>query len=275
MDLEKKAAITKLVTELKLEGKSNYTIRNYTRAVEELFSFANKKPESLTVDDARDYLATLFDSYSTSSISLRASAVRYFYSEILDQEIGKIKLPKRERLLPETLTKDEVYKVIVSAPTKKSQLMIELMYTTGMRVSEIVSLQKKDIDFNTGRIRVKGKGKKMRQLLAPPNILAEIKTFSEDKKTYIFSDDTPLTTRNVQYVLNRIYKKLQLNKKITPHVLRHSYATHLLEDGVDIRVIQALLGHKNLATTEIYTQVTDVLLKTAEANIKKLERPRT
>ncbi len=274
MDLEQKETLAKLITELKLEGRSRYTIKNYTHAVSELFKFSKKKPRDLTIQDARDYLVTLFGSYSTSSISLTASAIRYFYGEVLGLAIGKIKIPRRERLLPEVLTKDEVYKIIEAAKTKKAQLILELMYTAGMRVSEVVSLQKKDVNLITGRARIKGKGNRMRQVLIPPNLLAELKSFSDTKTVYFFSDNKPMTTRNVQKILHQISKRLHMNKKVTPHMLRHSYATHLLEDGVDIRVIQSLLGHKNLATTEIYTQVTDSLLKKAEGNIKKLERPR-
>jgi len=272
MGSEQKQAIKELITELKLEGFSNYTIRNYTRAVKNLLNFTKKKPKTLTMQDAREYLSTLHDNYSTATASLTASAIRYFYAEILDKPIGKIKIPKKEKLLPEVLTKEEVDKITRAAQTKKSQLMIRLLYTSGMRVSEMVSLRKQNIDFNTGIARLRGKGNKERQILIPPKLLAELKTFSEDKKIFIFSDDKPMSTRNVQKILSRISKRLQLNKKISPHVLRHSYATHLLEDGVDIRVIQSFLGHQDLSTTQIYTKVTNSLLKKAEPNIKNLER---
>jgi len=265
-------ALDKLITELRLEGFSQYTIRNYTKSVRDLLNYAKKVPSALNEEDARSYLATLFDTHSRATTSLIASAIRYYYSEILNKPIGRIKIPKKERKLPEVLTQEEIDQVILAAPTLKTKLMIRLMYTTGLRVSELVIIKKQDIDFNTGRARIKGKGQKTRQISIPPNILAKIKTFSEDKNTFIFSDNQPLTTRNVQKILNRISKKLNINKKITPHTLRHSYATHLLEAGVDIRVIQTLLGHENLATTQIYTKVTDSLIKQAEPKIKQLER---
>ena len=272
MNTKQKEAIDNLITELKLEGLSKYTIRNYTAALKNLFEFSKKTPRDLSIQDARSYLATLSDSKSTSTRSLTASAIRYFYSEILDKPLGKIKIPKKERILPEVLTRQEIDIVIKSTPTKKSELIIRLLYSTGIRVSELVSLKKQNIDFNTGRARVTGKGKKMRQILIPPKILAELKTFCENKEEFVFSDKEQMSTRNVQKILSRIKKRVNLTKKLTPHILRHSYATHLLEDGVDIRVIQSLLGHKNLATTQIYTEVTDSLLKKAEPNIKNLER---
>ena len=272
MDTEQKEAVEKLITELKLEGCSNYTIRNYVHAVESLLTYTNKKIVQITENDVRFYLASLFDKRSTATISLTASALRYFLSEVLDRPVGKIKIPKREKTLPEVLTKEEVDQIIKIAPSPKSKLIIRLMYTTGLRVSEAVSLRRQDIDFQTGRAKLKGKGKKTRQILLPQTILAELKSFSKDNPEFLFSNNKPLTTRSVQKILNEISKKLNISKKITPHMLRHSYATHLLEDGVDIRVIQSLLGHKNLATTQIYTEVTESLLKKAEENIKKLDR---
>ena len=272
MEPEQEEAMSKLITELKLEGLSTYTIRNYSLAAKSLFNHSKKKPKDLDEQDARQYLSTLFDNSSSSTISLYASALRYFYSEILNKPMGRIKIPKKERILPNILTRDEIDLIIKAAPTKKSELIIRMLYSTGVRVSELVSLRKQDIDFNTGRARIKGKGKKVRQILIPPKILAELKTFCVDKINFVFSEKKQMSTRNIQKIFKRIAKKTKFPKKITPHILRHSYATHLLEGGVDIRVIQSLLGHKNLATTQIYTEVTDSLLKKAEQNIKELER---
>lgn len=177
MNSEQDKAIERLITELKLEGRSKYTIKNYTKAVYDLFRFTKKSLKGLDEQEVRAYLATLFNNKSTSTISLTASALRYFLSEILDKPIGKIKIPKRENLLPEVLTRDEVDQIISAASTKKSKLIIKLIYSSGLRVSEAASFKIQDINFETGRSRLKGKGNKVRQVLIPPKLLAELKTF--------------------------------------------------------------------------------------------------
>ena len=139
--MDKEQAISKLITELKLEGSSKYTVRNYTYALNGLFEFTKKQPEKLTIEDARQYIATLFDKNTVATVSLTASALRYFYSEILDKPIGKIKIPKKESSLPQILTREEIDKVILAAPTKKSQLMIRLMYPEVLDVSVLVNLE--------------------------------------------------------------------------------------------------------------------------------------
>lgn len=274
MEQEKKEVIEKLRTELKIRGMSDLTQRNYCFFVSKLLEFCNKKPSQLSEEDAKAFLASLFDKKARGTISLAASSLKFFYSEILGRPFLKVKLPKKERMLPKVLTKEEVDKIILGAETEKSEIIVRMLYYTGLRVSELVNLKRKDINFEIGQGIIKGKGSKQRQIFLTPKLIEKLNKFFEKYPDYeyILSKDKPLTPRNIQKIVEKIAKKQGIQKKVTPHTFRHSYATHLLEDGTDIRTIQALLGHENLQTTQIYTKVTDALYKKAKLSIDSLER---
>ncbi len=170
--------------------------------------------------------------------------------------------------IPSVLTKDEILKLLESANTKKTKLMLSFLYATGMRVSELTNLKKEDLHFDEqiGYIR-KAKGKKDRIFRIPNHLIEDLRKRAENSEKYIFPGSKgKMTNRNIQRIVQTTLKRAQIQKKVTPHTLRHSYATHLLESGVDIRKIQVLLGHENLATTEIYTHVSN-------EEIKKIESP--
>lgn len=250
--------IGKLHTELKLRGFSPLTVRNYSFFVEKFMQKTNKDVENLNQEDVRTYLASMFEDKSRNTIMLAAAALKFFFTEILKKEVGDIKMPKKEKRLPEVLTKEEVSKLLNSAETRKSRLILSLLYSSGLRVSELVNLKPQDINFgeNIGWVRA-GKGNKDRMFTLSQNLVGELKEYlkKKDNSKYLFSQNEPLTTRNIQKIVKNLRQKSGIQKKITPHTMRHSYATHLLEAGTDIRMIQKLLGHTNLNTTEIYTHV--------------------
>jgi integrase/recombinase XerD len=259
------ADLKTLETELKLRRKSDKTIKNYLFFNKKFLDFIKKPVESIGVDDIKGYLSSL-DKKSTATLALAIASLRFFYEKILKKEIFKeIEIPKKEKRLPLVLTKEEIKQLIEGADTSKSKLIISFMYSTGLRVSEVVNLKVNDLnlDEKIGWVR-QGKGKKDRLFILPEKIIEHLKDF-RNKHTnyqYMFSDSEPLTTRNIQKIIKHTSKKIGISKKITPHTLRHSFATHLLEGGTDIRYIQALLGHENLNTTQIYTHVsTDELKK--------------
>ena len=260
--------IEKFKTELKLKGFSEQTLRNYLFFIEKFLIFTNKPIEQLNQDDAKSYLASLFDKKSRATISLAGSSLRSFYST-LNKSISNITLPKKQNKLPVVLTKEEVKKLIDSAQTRKSKLIISFLYSSGLRVSELVNLKIKDLDLQEkiGWVR-KGKGGKDRIFTISENLMSELNKYIDEHKDhqYLFSKDKPLTTRNIQKIIQITTKKADINKKITPHTLRHSFATHLLESGVNIRIIQELLGHANLSTTQIYTHI-------SQEQIKKIKNP--
>ncbi|HDI02935.1 MAG TPA: hypothetical protein ENF67_00105 [Candidatus Pacearchaeota archaeon] len=271
--MNKEEILAKAEVELKLRGCSELTVRNYLWFINRFLSETDKKIEELEEEDVKAYLARLVDTKARATLSLAASSLRFFFSQVLKKQIT-VNLPKKEKKLPEVLTKEEVDRIIKAAETEKSELMIRMLYYTGLRVSELVNLKREDIDLEKGICLVKGKGNKERQVFLPKKLKEKLKVFFEKHPdyVYVFSRDKPLTPRNVQKILKRIAKKLEIKKKVTPHKLRHSFATHLLESGVNIRTIQALLGHENLQTTQIYTKVTDELYKKAMEKIEELER---
>ncbi|MCH7567817.1 MAG: tyrosine-type recombinase/integrase [Nanoarchaeota archaeon] len=256
--------VDKLQIELKIRGFSPLTLRNYSFFVQKFLDQTTKPTKDLNEEDVKKYLAFLFESKSKNTIMLAAAALKFFYIEILDKEFGKIKIPKKDMILPEVLTKEEVKKLIDSAETKKSRLIISLLYSSGLRVSELVNLKKDDLNFEEkiGKVR-KGKGSKDRIFTISENLAKELHHYLQKKKNnvYLFSRDRPLTTRNIQKIVKHTKQKAGINKKVTPHTLRHSFATHLLENGTDIRMIQVLLGHANISTTQIYTHVSSEELK--------------
>ncbi len=206
----------------------------------------------------------MFDTKSKNTIMLAAASLKFFFTEVLRKEFSGIPMPKKEKRLPEVLTKDEVRNLIDSTDTVKSRLIVSLLYSTGIRVSELVNLKVEDLNLTekTGWVR-KGKGNKDRLIVMSESLASELKDYLGNRKEnkYIFSKDKPLTTRNVQKIIKGARHRAGINKKTTPHTLRHSFATHLLEQGIDIRVIQAMLGHSSLSTTQVYTHISSDQLK--------------
>jgi integrase/recombinase XerD len=265
-------SVEKLRTELKLGGFSPLTARNYGFFVEKFLKHSGKqdKPGDLNEDDAKAYLATLYEDKSKNTIMLAAAALKFFYKEILKKDFSEVKIPKKEKALPEVLNKGEVKDLIESADNVKSRLIIQLLYSGGLRVSELVKLKKRDLNFedNTGWVR-RGKGSKDRIFSLSPKLVEELKEYMDSKGRdyeYVFSKSKPLTTRNIQKIIKGTKQRAEIDKKVTPHTLRHSFATHLLEQGVDIRLIQAILGHSSLNTTQIYTHI-------SSEQIKKVQNP--
>lgn len=260
-------SLEKLKAELKMKGFSPLTVRNYSFFVSKFLQKSNKKPEDLNEDDVKLFLSEMFDSKSRNTIMLAAASIKFFYKEVLKKEIHNLSLPKKEKTLPQVLTKDETRKLLESAETKKSRLLMSFLYSSGLRVSELVNLKKVDINLQDkmGWVR-KGKGSKDRIFIVSESLSSELKTYLENHQSniYLFSEDKPLTPRNIQKIIQKTAKKAGINKKVTPHTLRHSFATHLLESGVNIRIIQELLGHANLNTTQLYTHLSQEQLRSVK-----------
>ena len=260
--------LKKLETELKISQNSAYTIRNYIDSNRAMIDFAKKEPEQIAEDDVKSFMAEKLSGKASSSVILFLSALKYAYSNILKKDItAGIKRPKKEKRIPNVLTKEEVKRLLDACKNKKSRLMLSLMYAAGFRVSELVSLKHSDLSFDekTGHIR-QAKGKKDRIFNIPNFLLDALKEQAENQKQsgqeFLFSGAKGrLTERNIQKIVKNTAKKAGIQKDVHPHILRHSFATHLLESGTDIRYIQALLGHSSISTTEIYTHVSSEALK--------------
>ncbi len=258
--------IEQLQTELKLRGFSPLTVRNYTFFVNKFLIHAHKNASDLTEEDVKNYLAFLIEARSKSTTMLAAASLKFFYTEVLKKPFVTVRVPKKEKRLPEVLTKEEVKSLIASCDTMKSRLMVSFLYSSGLRVSELVKLRVQDLRFDEkiGWAR-SGKGGKDRMFILSDQLGKELRDYVKRRQNeFLFSKEKPLTTRNVQKIIKRLRDKSNLQKKVTPHTLRHSFATHLLEGGTDIRLIQTLLGHASLSTTQLYTHVSSEQLKRIE-----------
>ncbi|WP_456422773.1 site-specific tyrosine recombinase/integron integrase [Thermococcus sp.] len=265
-------------TYLDLEGKSPNTIRMYSYYVRRYLEWGGK----LNSRSALRFLARLRrEGYSNRSLNLVVQALRaYFRFEGADDEAEKLKPPKVPRSLPKALTRDEVKRLLsVIPPTRRrDRLIVLLLYGAGLRVSELCNLKKGDIDLDRGLIVVRGgKGAKDRVVPIPEFLAEEIRAYLKtrsDSSEYLLVEERRkekdrLSTKTVWYLLKKYGKKAGI--EVTPHKLRHSFATHMLERGVDIRAIQELLGHSNLSTTQIYTKVTVEHLRKAQEKARLME----
>lgn len=275
--MEKEEFLKKLQVELKISKNSPYTLRNYINANAELLKSANKSPENLTEDDVKMFIIDNFENASASSIIIFLSAIKYAFLNILKKDItSSIKRPKREKKIPVFLTKSEVKLLFNNLENKKSRLMISLLYACGMRVSELVNLKLDDFNFNemTGIIK-QGKGRKDRIFNIPKHLfkqlIKQVEQQRERNQEYLFNGPKgKLSTRNIQKIVQKAIKKSGIRKSVHPHTLRHSFATHLLENNIDIRKIQELLGHSDLSTTQIYTHISTEELKKIKSPIDML-----
>jgi len=261
-----------LESELKLRGFSPRTIKAYIYHNSKFLEFVKKKPKEVDQADIKVYLADQIDKTSIATVSLVKSSLKFFYDEILQKNIVNFKTPKLEQKLPTILTKEEVKSLIKATPTLKSRLIIKMLYSSGLRLSECLNLKIDDLELEEkiGWVR-KGKGAKDRLFILSENLIKDIKKYlKKHTGPYLFSNDRPLTSRNVQLIIKRAAQKAGIKKNISPHKLRHSFATHLLESGTDIRVIQKLLGHSKLQTTQIYTDVSTELIKKVKSPLDSL-----
>jgi len=253
-----------LKVELKLQGRSNHTVRNYTRYNLELLQFVNKRPSYIDESDVKRYFVHLLDrNVSNSTILLARASIGFYYGQIMGKDVfGKLKPPKKSQKLPNVLTMEEVKKIIASSQDETSRIALKLLYSSGLRVSECVKLKWGDLDLEGKKGWVSsGKGGKSRRIILSKDLVEDLSNFKQNKDFYVIGGETPLTERTIQRKVKEAAKRAGINKKVYPHLLRHSFATHLLEQGVDIRVIQTLLGHSHLQTTQIYTHISDKLLE--------------
>jgi integrase/recombinase XerD len=274
MPVELPPVLKKLETELKLRGFSKQTSRMYLFYNRKFLEFIKKYPEEITDDDIKEFLASKIsdDSLSNSSIALIKASLKFFYTDMLGKNMSLIKTPKASKKLPVVLTRHEIKNLIDNTENIKHRLLIELLYSTGLRLSECINLQYADLDLNdgTGWVRL-GKGAKDRIFIVSDmfkkDLLEYMGKTGAGGKGYIFSvNGRKMSPRGIEYAIKVSAQRAGIDKPVHVHTLRHSFATHLLENGVDIRKIQKLLGHSNLQTTQIYTQV-------SSEEIKKIKSP--
>lgn len=247
-----------LINELKMRGYSNQTIKAYKLYNQRFLDFCQKSLSKIQASDLKAFLANMISDKESAprSVNLARAAIFFYFNDVLGKDFPKIKTPKIKASLPIVLTKAEVSKLIENAGSEKSKMMIQLLYSSGVRVSELVKLKWVDLELDDKIAWVRsGKGQKDRMIILSETLVKSFKQIVNHSEYLFQGRNGPLTTKNIQKIVKLAAKKAELKKKVTPHTLRHSFATHLLEAGSDIRLIQELLGHSNLQTTQIYTHV--------------------
>lgn len=254
--------------ELRLRNYSPKTIEAYSAVIKDLYLFYKKPIKELSNNEIKRYLIEKQKKgLSSQTISLSANAINYVFKEIYKKnDFEKIKHPKRSQKLPVVLTRNEIKKIIATINNSKHRLIISLAYSSGLRVSEVIKLKVSDIDLSELTLVVRqGKGRKDRISVLSENIVGDLKKIimAKDINDYVFESERggQLTEATAQKVFYSALKKAGIRKPASFHSLRHSFATHLLENGVDVRYVQELLGHANIRTTQIYTKVTNPMIK--------------
>jgi integrase/recombinase XerD len=264
--------------ELIIAGYSEKTLKMYQIYMREVLKFIAKPPKEITERDLIGYLATKKEKgCSNATIALIHAAMKYFFKTYLKSNIvDEIKTPKKAKSLPKILSKGEIKELFKATHFGRNRLMLQFMYGSGCRVSEVVKIKVEDINLKerTAMIR-SGKGNKDRLIILSKDWIKGLKKYLKKKKIkseVVFSkkNGKTLSTDTVQRIVRESAQKAGINKHVTPHCLRHSYATHLLEAGTNIRYIQSLLGHSSLNTTQIYTNVASEQLKKVESPLDKL-----
>ncbi|MGB2630451.1 MAG: tyrosine recombinase XerC, partial [Candidatus Omnitrophota bacterium] len=263
---------------LKIEKNySEHTVRCYRSDLKELALFLqNKGPKSVTHLHLRRYLAELKQKkYAKRTVVRKLGAIRSFFRFLSREKYIKtnptdsVFTPKLDKKLPEFLDSEKIIRLITAPAgddikSLRDRAILEILYSTGMRVSELVGLNQEDVDHISGVAKVRGKGKKERITLlgkeaqrALDGYMKERQRAGHHKPNALFLNKlgTRLTDRSVRRIVDKYIRQCSIEQKISPHSIRHSFATHLLNNGADLRSVQELLGHKNLSTTQIYTHL--------------------
>lgn len=272
---------------------SVHTVQEYEKDIKQFLSFLNNEGvtdlNEVEYIHARLYVTRLYDEkLARTSISRKISSIRSYYKflhkeyNVRDDAFQSLFHPKREKKLPHFFYEEEMVQLFegnkgTDSLSVRNIAILELLYATGIRVSELTSIELRHIDSSYGVVRVMGKGRKERYVPVGDFALAAIDDYLQNSRpklmkktshTFLFvnSRGEHLTTDGVRYILNQMLKKASMNSTIYPHMLRHTFATHLLNNGADLRSVQELLGHSSLSSTQIYTHVTKEHLRKTYMN---------
>ena len=272
--------INEFINYIKTKNYSNNTLISYINDLYYFYMFINKDLIKVKEEDIRKYLEYLNSKKEKpTSVRRKISSFKTFYkylykNNIIDKKdypMVKIAYPKTEKKLPKFIYYNDLLEIIEQSKKTsdgiRDSLIIEMLYATGVRVSELINIKYEDIDFNNRRIRVCGKGNKERIVYYgeyAEDVLKEyMNTHKKNEYGYVFTNSKgeQITDRGIRYIIDKIMEKLSIKVHVSPHVLRHTFATDMLNNGCDIKIVQELLGHSSLRTTEVYTHVTNERLK--------------
>ena len=255
-----------MIRVMDLQNLAPETKRNYLESVEGLAKYYKKPPDKLTKEMIEDYLLFLKNNkgLAQGSLGVRATGLRFFYDKVIEKPMQiNLRINYKKKKLPVVLTQDEVWKLINAPENIKHRLFLMTTYSAGLRASEATRLKPENIDSKRMLIKVTGKGGKERYSLLSKMLLKELRRYykTENPITWLFPSAfkskgiKPLSYQSAYNIYDKARKKAGIKASSGLHTLRHSFATHLLETGHDIRRIQVLLGHANLSTTLIYLHV--------------------
>jgi site-specific recombinase XerD len=269
----------RMIGDMKVRNMSPLTQRAYVRSVKNFSAFFGRSPDTLTFEDVRAYRLHLISrDLKPQTINQIVCALRFFYAVTLRQPEAKIELPlaRRADTLPAVLAPEEVARFLNAVANLKHRAAFATIYAAGLRVSEVAALKVGDIDSQRMVIHVRqGKGSKDRFVMLSEQLLGILRAYwrVERPKEWLFTGvdpERPITTRALQYGCRTAAEAAELGKKVTVHTLRHCFATHLLERGVDIRVIQDLLGHKHITATSRYARVAINMIRQIQSPLEYL-----
>jgi integrase/recombinase XerD len=275
----------RMIDDMRMRKLAEKTQSGYIRVVRQFTVFLGRSPDTATVEDLRRYQLHLVD-HGTSPVSLNAAitGLKFFFEVTLDQGelMAKMDPVRVPRTLPVVLSRDEAARLIAATRNLKHQTALSVAYGAGLRASEVVALKVGDIDSQRMTLRIeRGKGDKDRYAMLPPLLLERLRVWWRVARAqgkmldggWLFPGMNPiesLTTRQLNRAVHAAALAAGIDKRVSMHTLRHSFATHLLEQKVDIRVIQVLLGHKKLETTALYAQVATDLLREVISPLERL-----
>ena len=263
-------AIQRMWEDIRFRNLSNSTYKNYTRNIRNFFAFCRKPIEELDENDIRNFLHYLIDEkkYAPTTVNQSSAAIRFFFAVSLNRPMNYLQIPlmKVPKTLPDVLTREEVSSLIRACTNTKHQALLLLAYGSGLRSREIETLRVKDIDSKEMRIFVKGgKNKRDRYTLLSQTTLEALRTYWKDYRPNSpegwlfpgFRNIGHLTRAAIALAFDTCVKRTGITKEVSPHSLRHAFATHLLEDGVELIKIKELLGHHRISSTMVYLHLSN------------------
>lgn len=270
-----------MIRELELQRKSEYTIKAYVNAVSQLARHYNRPPEQISRDEVREYFHYMIavKKLATGTVNTNLAGIQFYYQHVLGQEKFDLRVPrKRTGKLPVPLSRSEVRKLIESVTNQKHRMMLMTTYGGGLRVSEVVNLKVTDIHSPRMMLHIRqGKGSKDRYTILSQRLLTELRQYWLDQRPEDWLFPNPHGKSLSRTCLQQVYYQAKERAGITRgggiHALRHSFATHLLESGVDLTIIARLLGHRHLSTTTQYLHVTTKHVRGVRSPLDLLRKP--
>lgn len=264
-------------------NRSNETIKNYLRSVRFLMDFHDDAPENLEIDQAIDFLHYLKTEKENNwrTLKIYVAGLRWYYQHMLDDEetASQIPYPKEQKTLPQVISREELRDLFDGCLNNKHRVMFRLMYSSGLRRKELINLKPKDIETKDNKRRVRicqGKGKKDRYTVLSEKVLEELRVYfmGYHPKEYLFNGrrkGQPMSAEGMRHALKNAVKRAGIKRDVNMHILRHCFASHCIEEGMNIKTLQYLLGHSSVQTTMIYLHISDTPLESAFSPLDKWE----